>query len=99
MGNVRDKKLHEFILTRIEQALNGRSWAWLARKSGVPRSTLMTQSANLHFSLDVLASVAHALGRPISYFFPRGLSADGTGRSAQDLLDRIKTIIANDEAG
>ena len=66
---MRDKKLHEFILARIEQALNGRTWAWLARKSGVPRSTLMTQSANLHFSLDVLASVAHALGRPSAISF------------------------------
>ena len=99
VGDVRDKQLHEFILARIEQALNGRSWAWLARKSGVPRSTLMTQSANLHFSLDVLASVAHSLGRLISYLFPPGLSADGTGRSAQDLLDRIKNMIAHDEAG
>lgn len=99
VGGVRDKQLHEFILLRIEQALNGRTWAWLARKSGVPRSTLMTQSATPHFSLDVLASVAHSLGRPIGYFFPQGLSADEAGRSAQDLLDHVRTMIAPDEAG
>ncbi len=100
MVYVRDKQSHEFILAQIDRALGRRTWAWLARKSGVPRSTLMTQSANLRFSIDVLTSVATALGRPISYFFPPGLSsADGAGRSAQHLLDRIKSMIARDEAG
>ena len=67
---MRDKKLHEFILARIELALDGRTWAWLARTSGTPKSTLATQAAIPRFSVEVLAKVSSALGREIGWFFP-----------------------------
>jgi len=36
----RGRLLHQFIRDRIEVTLHGRSWAWLARQSGIPQSTL-----------------------------------------------------------
>ncbi len=67
---MRDKKLHEFILARIELALDGRTWAWLARTSGTPKSTLATQAAISRFNVQVLTKVSSALGREIGWFFP-----------------------------
>ena len=64
------KELHEHLLGRIEFALDGRTWSWLARKSGLPKSTLHTQSAVPRFSIEVLARVAVALRRDIGWFFP-----------------------------
>ena len=68
MGNGRD--LHTHIRTRIEFALDGRSWSWLARKCGVPQSTLASQKGKPRFTLGVLVSVANALERPITDFLP-----------------------------
>ena len=67
---MRDKKLQRFIFARIELALDGRTWAWLARTSGTPKSTLATQAAIPRFSVEVLAKVSSALGREIGWFFP-----------------------------
>ena len=67
MGN---KKLHRFILARIELALDGRSWGWLARTSGTPKSTLATQAAVPRFSVEVLIKVSSALGREMGWFLP-----------------------------
>ncbi len=70
-SKVREKELQEFILARIELALDGRTWAWLARTSGTPKSTLATQAAIPRFSVEVLAKVSSALGREIEWFFPK----------------------------
>lgn len=59
---MRGKELHEFISAQIDRRLGTRSWAWLARESDVPRSTLMTQKARPKFSLEVVVSVADTLG-------------------------------------
>ncbi len=57
-----NRNLHHQIRANIEHALDGRTWSWLAEKSGVPASTLSNQRSRPCFSLEVLSKVAEALG-------------------------------------
>jgi hypothetical protein len=68
-----ERRLHREALKRIELALEGRSWLWLSEKTKIPQSTLQTQKnvrGDPKFSLEVLAAVAEALGKPLAYFLP-----------------------------
>ena len=68
-----NRNLHHQIRSNIEHELDGRTWSWLAEKSGVPASTLSNQRSRPHFSLDVLTKVAEALGKNLIDLLP----ADG----------------------
>ena len=64
------RELHEYIRDRIELALGPRSWNWLARQTGVARSTLEYERKKPHFSLDILLLIAGALKRDLGFFLP-----------------------------
>lgn len=66
----REQRVQRHILKRITEALDGRSWNWLAESSGVPQSTLASQSTKPRFSIETLVLVAHTLKKPVSWFFP-----------------------------
>lgn len=96
--------LQEHILGKIELALDGRSWNWLAGQSKVPQSTLATQKAGPRFTIEVLWAVGKALHRPFAFFLP------GEGRDAGDpaateaffqmaaIVDRARAVIPDADA-
>ncbi len=49
------------IRARIDDALDGRSWRWLARRTGVPWSTLQWQATKPRFTATNLVRIAQAL--------------------------------------
>jgi hypothetical protein len=63
-------RLHEYIRARIENALGRRSWAWLAKATGPPKSTLMEQASKPRFSLVTLIRIARVLDENVNYFLP-----------------------------
>jgi len=67
---MRGRELHAHIRDEIARHLGRRSWSWLAREAGVPRSTLITQASRPKFSVEVLVRVADALGHEVSSFLP-----------------------------
>lgn len=83
--------LHAFIRDRISHRLRGRSWAWLARESGIPQSTLATQKGIPKFSIATLIAVAKALEEDVAYFLPpeHEISED----SHRTAIDEIEEII------
>ena len=86
-------ELHGCIRDRIDLALGGRSWRWLACEAGIPQSTLASQASKLRFSVAVLVAVADALQRPVTYFVPSA-SDVGTGTTQQaDALRQIAEIL------
>lgn len=87
----RGRLLHAFIRDRIEGRLRGRSWAWLARASSIPQSTLATQKATPKFSVATLLAISEALGEDISYFLP--VSHDLPEDPSRDALDEIEDAI------
>ncbi len=84
--------LREYIAKRIELALRGRSWNWLAQKAGVSQSTLTTNKNETGFSLDTLLKVCRALGKPIRYFLPdQGWEEKDT--VAEEAFYRVASIV------
>lgn len=69
-----NREVHLQIRRKIEHALGGRTWTWLATEAGVPQSTLAGQAGKPKFSLDVLLAIAEALGEPVAAFLPDGHS-------------------------
>lgn len=67
---MRGRELHDHIRRQIERRLGGRSWTWLAEESGVPRTTLASQSKRPKFSVDVLLRVATALDQDVTDLLP-----------------------------
>ncbi len=64
-----DRDRHACIVARIDQLLDGRSWRWLSKKTGIPQSTLATQKRRW-FTEPVLARIARALGVGLNDLFP-----------------------------
>lgn len=65
--------LHKHILYKIELALGGRSWKWLATKSRISQSTLQTQKmgpGGPRFTLETLYEIAPVLKKPVTWFLP-----------------------------
>lgn len=84
-----EQELHRHILYKIELALRGRSWNWLAQKSGISQSTLQTQKGTPdrpgpRFSLETLLAVGGALGKPVEWFLP-GQVADDAEETEKDV--------------
>ena len=95
----RSRELHTHIRERIELALGGRSWSWLARTAGVPQSTLASQAAKPKFSVHVLLRVAAALERDVYCFLPKELLPEAEGTTAEDTIDRIVDLISKARRG
>lgn len=89
------RDLQVFVRDRIDRALGVRSWSWLARATRVPQSTLAAQRGKPRFSLDVLVSVAEALGRPLSDFLPADDPAIRAGNPT-GLLRELYDLIAKE---
>lgn len=77
---------------RIQLALAGRSWKWLAGAAGIQYSTLATQRGRPKFSISTLVAVAEALGRDVRYFLPQDLPSGGASPS-EDALEQIRRIL------
>lgn len=90
---MRGRDIHQFILARVIQCLGERSWAWLARTSGVPRTTLMTQVSRRKFSIEVLLKVSKALGEPVTYFLPDAQQRDSDVASARRTLRLLEKYL------
>jgi len=90
--------IHEFIRDRIQTVLGERSWAWLARESGLPQSTLATQKAIPKFSVATLLAVSEALEVPPSYFFPPRPTVLPDPDPERDLLDELEDLIRRRKA-
>lgn len=86
------RELHEHILRRVEHRLNGRSWAWLSRETGIPRSTLVTQAGHPKFSVEVLVKVASALERDPGFFLPPARTPSRT----EAIASRLAMVIARE---
>lgn len=86
------RELHQFILDRLEQRLGDRSWSWLARASGVPRTTLVTQASRRRFSVEVLVKVATALDEDVGHFLPSDDRASDRAE-AEAALRRLKRFV------
>jgi hypothetical protein len=69
-GRITSRSLHAYIRDEIVSILDGRSWNWLAKASGVPQSTLAQQVARPKFSVDTLFRVCGPLGIDVSTLFP-----------------------------
>jgi len=109
----REREVQKHILKRIELALRGRSWNWLAQKSNIPQGTLQGQTGRRregsdddpNFSLPSLIEVAHALGKPLCFFLPEGHAYDpdlialNALREIGEIVDRtrIAELIYSDE--
>ena len=63
-------EFHRVIRDRIALALDGRSVRWLARKTGIPNSTLAWQMKKPRFDVESLFKIAAALQREVGDFFP-----------------------------
>jgi len=87
------RELNAHVHQEIVRALGGRSWAWLARESGVPQSTLADQARVGRFSLYVLIQVAQALGRHLYHFLPPEV-LPGTLGDPGFLLDQLRHHIS-----
>ena len=66
------REVHEHIRRRLEQRLGGRSWSWLAREAGLPKSTLTDQARVPRFELYTLLRVAKALDSDLAALLPPG---------------------------
>lgn len=60
------RALHLHVLERIERALEGRSWKWLAETAGIPQSTLSGQVNRPKFNLEALVRIAAALEKEVT---------------------------------
>lgn len=83
-------EVHQYILERMEFALGSRSWAWLARRAGIPQSTLATQERIPKFSIATLLAVSDALARPVTFFLPGPEEPDD---DAQGALTEIEEVV------
>lgn len=63
------RRLQVDLKNRIEEALSGRSWKWLAERIGVPQSTLAGQVAKPRFSLEVVWKIAQVLDLDVHDLF------------------------------
>lgn len=66
MNNWPGRGLHVRMRDRIEEALGGRSWTWLADQIDVPQSTLSGQASKPRFSLNVAWRISRVLGVDLS---------------------------------
>ena len=64
------REFHSVIRDRIALALDGRSVRWLARRTGIPNSTLAWQMKKPRFDVESLFKIAAALQREVGDFLP-----------------------------
>ncbi len=94
------RELHRQIKDRVTLALGPRSWSWLARQSGIPKSTLLTQARRPKFALDVFLLIAHTLGKDIAYFLPPDVSSrPGSENGLETRIARIERLLARQKNG
>lgn len=87
-----DRHLRDFITKRIELALRGRSWSWLADQIGVRQSSLSTQKNDSRYSIETLVEVSRVLRKPIPYFLP-GQTGRPRDTVAEEAFYRVVEIV------
>lgn len=67
-----DRALHDHLRSRLNLAveLSGETQAEVARRSGIPKSTLHHQLSGGGITVDVVWGVSRATGHPVKWFFP-----------------------------
>lgn len=97
-----EEPVQRYILERMKEALDGRSWSWLAERAGLSQSTLAQQVGRVDdpndwpkFSVAVIVRAAAALRRPVAWFFP---GADDAELEA-DAYRQIAAVVQRTEAG
>ena len=90
---MRHADLQKHIYGQVLRALSGRPWTWLARKAGVPQSTLATQVSKCRFSVAVLWRISVALERPIEWFFPGASGMNHCACGLRTTIARIARIV------
>lgn len=68
-----NKQLHEHVRGEVVGLLDGRSWRWLSRRTGIPWSTLQGQVSKPRFTLRSLVLIADALDVNIDALLPGGV--------------------------
>ena len=96
---MREADVQRHIVKKIDLALRGRSWNWLAKKSGISQPTLNTQKnpsgTSPKITLTTLLAISPVLEKPLGYFFPEEILGGMTPEDPVALIavERIGRII------
>lgn len=94
-----EARVQEHILRRIDEARGEVGLRELARRAGVSPSTLAMQMGPEHdrrpnFSISTVVRLAHALRKPVAWFFPGATAAE----LEADAYRRIAAVVQQTEA-